>query len=110
MSSSSGMRSRCSVFQSSSDKTLSSTRPLHETIQHHLPPGLVEIDGELVAVDDRDGAGAEFLVEDSRARRIGGRRAGALGDELAVDQHRAAGRLALAVPPAEAPAGRARAP
>src|SRR5829696_1817836 len=48
-------------------------------------------------------------MEDPRADRISGGRAGALRDELAFEQHRAARRLALAVA-AEAAAGRARAP
>lgn len=47
-------------------------RLLHERVEHHLPAGLVEIDGELVAVDAGDGAGAELDVEDAGALAIGG--------------------------------------
>src|SRR5215217_3998320 len=61
---------------------------LDETVQHHLPPRLVESDGELVAIDCGDGPGAEFRVEHPPVDRKTGA-AGRLRDELAFDQHRA---------------------
>jgi hypothetical protein len=36
-----------------------------KTIQHALPPGMLEVDFEFVAFDDGDGAVAEFAVEDA---------------------------------------------
>ena len=66
--------------------------PLHEGIQHALLAGLVEIDGQLVAVDRADAAIAEFLVEDALADRIvAGAADDALGDQFALDQARAGG-------------------
>src|SRR4051812_36044493 len=74
-----------------------SPRPLHKTIQHHLPPRLVEIDGELVAVDEGDGARTEFGVEHPAALGKGCGGARGLRHELAFDHRRpaAAGRGAL---------------
>ena len=43
------------------------SNPLHEAIHHALLAGLVELDGQLVAVDGDDVAVAEFLVEDAVA-------------------------------------------
>ena len=45
-----------------------SSHPLHKAIHHPLLPGLVELDGEFVAVDGSDVAIAEFLVEDAVAQ------------------------------------------
>src|SRR6476661_3453321 len=45
----------------------SGSAPLDEAIHHLLAPGLVEIHGELVAVDLRDAAIAEFLVKHAHA-------------------------------------------
>jgi len=42
---------------------------LHKTIHHPFPPGMFEVDFELVAFDLDDGAVAEFLVEDALAER-----------------------------------------
>jgi hypothetical protein len=36
---------------------------MNERVQHHLPTGLVEIDGQLVAVDAGDRVGAELDAE-----------------------------------------------
>ncbi len=47
---------------------------LDKTLQHHFAAGLVEIDGELVAVGGSDRAGAEFRVKHPRACREGGAR------------------------------------
>src|SRR5688500_4831157 len=57
-----GRRALSSADQPRTSATL--PRWFHKTVEYHLPPGLVEIDGELVAVDGGDRAGAEFLVED----------------------------------------------
>jgi hypothetical protein len=66
------------------------SRPLHKTIHHALFAGLVEGDGELVAVDVDDVAVAEFLVEHAVADREGGGGAGGFGDQFAFDGERAA--------------------
>ena len=42
-------------------------RSLHEALEHHLAAGFVEVDGELVAIDERDGARPEFQMEHPRA-------------------------------------------
>jgi hypothetical protein len=60
------------------------SRPLDETIHHALLARLVELDGELVAVDGGDVAVAEFLVEDAVAEREGGDGTGGFGDELCL--------------------------
>ena len=58
----------------------------HEAVENALLAGLVEVDGQLVAVDRRDVAVAEFLVEhpvaDGKEGGLGRHR---LGDEFAVD-------------------------
>ena len=70
-----------------------SRRP-DKPVQHPFLPGLVEVDGQLVAFYCRDVAVAEFLVEDAVADLEGG---GGVGDgfrhQLALDDaalHRAA--------------------
>src|SRR4030067_377765 len=54
------------------------SHPLDEAVDHLFLPGLVEIDGELVAVDLHHMAIAELLVEDAHpdreARALGGAR------------------------------------
>src|ERR1700736_5664070 len=65
--------------------------PLHEAIHHALLAGLVELDGELVAVDRGDVAVAELEVEHAVADREGGNRAARAGGELALDGERGAG-------------------
>src|SRR6267142_2357680 len=65
-------------------------RPLHETIDHFLLPGLLERDGELVAVDLHHVAVAEFLVKHAIVEREFRNRAGGFGDQLAFDHHRSA--------------------
>ena len=42
---------------------MSSSHPLHKTIHHALFAGLVEMDGQLVAVHGGDVAVAEFLMK-----------------------------------------------
>ena len=54
--------------------------PLDKTIHHALLAGLVEADGELVAVHQSDVAVAEFLVKHAIAEGKSGDRAGRLGD------------------------------
>src|SRR5687768_8327681 len=63
---------------------------LHEAVEHLLPPGLLEINGELVALDRIDLAVAEFQVEDAFADPVGGAAAvvGGAGDEFALDGQR----------------------
>ena len=69
-----------------------------EGIDHALLAGAVEIDGELVAVDGRDGSGAEFLVEHALAAGEAGLAADdAPGDQLALDGQRLAGRAVARV-------------
>jgi hypothetical protein len=68
----------------------------HETVHHALFPGLVEVDGQLVAVDMGHVPVAELLVEHAvtgRERRDG---AGGFGDQFALDRegHAAFGRAA----------------
>src|ERR1700722_3944828 len=62
---------------------------LDETVHHLLLAGMVEIDGELVALDVGDIAVTELLVEDAVAGAEGRGGAGRLGDELALDGERA---------------------
>src|ERR1700750_1492543 len=70
---------------SSPRMTAQGSHPLHKTIHHPLFAGLVEADGELVAVDGGDVAVAEFQVEDAVADAEGGRGAGGFPDECAFD-------------------------
>src|SRR3954453_7308006 len=65
------------------------SRPLHKTVDDLLLAGLVEGDGELVAVDLGDAAVAEFLVEDAVGEREFRGCAGGFRDQLALDRHRA---------------------
>src|SRR5947208_13931970 len=60
--------------------------PLHKTIYDLLLAGLVEGDGELVAVDPRDAAIAEFLVEDAVGEGEFRGRAGGFGHQFALDR------------------------
>ena len=78
------------------------SHPAHKTIQHLLLSGLVEIDGEFVAVDCRDVAVAEFLVKDTVAEfERGGVCGDGFGDELAFygsALHRAAACAIASMP------------
>ena len=67
------------------------SHPLHKAIHHALLPRLVEIDGQLVAVDGGNVAVAEFLVEDAVAEGEGRGGAGGFGDEFAFDGEGEAG-------------------
>src|SRR5262249_47482215 len=57
------------------------------TVDHLLLAGLVEGDGELVAVDLHHMAVAEFLVKHAVVQCKFGYRAGGFGDQLALDGH-----------------------
>ena len=62
-----------------------SPHPLHKPVQHPLLPGLVEIDGELVAFHGHHVAVAELHVEDAVAcREVGGGVGDGFGDEFAL--------------------------
>src|SRR6476659_3541293 len=50
--------------------------PLDERVEDPFLAGLVEVDGELVALDRRHPAIAELLMEDAFADTVRGRRAG----------------------------------
>ena len=67
------------------------SHPLHKTIHHALLARLVELDGQLVAVDGGDVAVAELDVKhpvaDCELRGAGG-----FGDQFAVDGQRFAAR------------------
>lgn len=82
-------------IESRSNFLFSLTHPFHKPVQHPLLPRLVEINRELVAINRRNVAVAELEVEDAVADRVGGGRAGGLGDEFAFDG--GAARAALAV-------------
>ena len=58
---------------------------LDEAVDHLLLPGLVEIDGELVAVHLSDAAIAEFLVKDAGAHFESRAFGGAGRDQRAFD-------------------------
>src|SRR5262245_6995803 len=66
------------------DRVLS--HPLHKTVDHLLLAGLLEGDGELVAVDLHDMAVAEFLVEDAVVQGEFGNRGG-FRHQLTLDHH-----------------------
>src|SRR4026209_1629849 len=61
---------------------------LDEAVHHLLLPCLVEIDGELVAVDLRDAAIAEVLMEHAHADRKSGALRRARRHQRAVDGDR----------------------
>src|SRR5579871_5803510 len=67
-----------------------SSHPLDEAVDHALLTRLVELDGELVAVDRGHVAVAELDVEDAVADRIIGDGAGRSSYELALDGERSA--------------------
>ena len=77
---------------------MSLSHPLHETIDDALLAGAVELDRQLVAVDGRDVAVAEFLVKDAVAEREGGDSTGRLRHQLALDGERQATRAATPLP------------
>src|SRR5246127_583541 len=66
------------------------SRPLDKTVHDLLLAGLVEGDGELVAVDLHDMAVAEFLVEDAVVERELRHGAGGFCHQLALDSEGAA--------------------
>src|SRR5258708_26949187 len=66
------------------------SHPFHEAIHHALLAGLVEQDGELVAVHRGDVAVAEFEMEYAVADGKVGTRAGRAGHQLAFDGERGA--------------------
>ena len=70
-----------------------------KTIEDLFFAGLVEGDGELVAVDAGDLAIAELVVKDSATDRERRLRAGALGDQFTFDGGRPARRTASYVAP-----------
>src|SRR6185312_5916618 len=85
------------------------SRPCHELVDHLLLACLVEVDGELVALDMSDAPIAEFLMEDAFAARelrgagVGGlHRIGLRLDQRWARAHAAGGR---AVGLRAAPAG-----
>src|SRR5262245_37580070 len=102
--------SRSSVHGRGVCQNGSASHPPHKTIHHLLLTGLVERDGELVAVDHDDVAVAELLVEHAIADRKLGSRAGRLGDQLALDGERAgaAGAGGAGHAPDGGPVSRAR--
>src|SRR5581483_11058781 len=59
-----------------------------EAVHNALAAGLVEVDGELVAVDLGDMAVAELLVEDALAQLEARARGRGGGHQLALDGHR----------------------
>src|SRR5690349_10757611 len=67
-----GCSRQCPRYCCRGDRALS--HPLHKTVDHLLLAGLVEGDGELVAVDLHHMAIAEFLVEDAVIQREFGNR------------------------------------
>src|ERR1019366_7725438 len=66
------------------------SRPLDEAIDHLLFAGLLERDGELVAVDFHDVAVTEFLVKHPVVQRKFRGGASGFRDQFALDHHRAA--------------------
>lgn len=76
---------------------------LEEAVENHFPAGLVEVNGELVAVDAGHGAGSELGVEDSLAVLEGGGRARGFGDQLALDLPRTARAATPALSPVQSP-------
>src|SRR5680860_1862638 len=76
---------------------LSASHPLDETVDHLLAPGLLEIDGQLVAVDRGHPAIAELLVENARADIDAGALRRARGHQGPVDGQRFAARRVAAL-------------
>src|SRR5215475_6260108 len=76
----------------------STSHPLHKAVHHLLLPGLIERDGELVALDLHNVAVAEFLVEHTVADRIGRDRPGRFRHQFAFDCHRAAPTGSATIP------------
>ena len=74
------------------------SRSFDKAVHHLLLAGLVEGDGELVAVNLHDMAIAEFLVENAVMKRKLRNRAGGLCHQLALDaiQKRIAARTTVA--------------
>ena len=75
------------------------SHPLNKTIHHPLFAGLVEADGQLVAVHGGDVAVAEFQVKHALADGEVRRRAGGFGDQFAFDGERGGGAALLGVDP-----------
>src|SRR5688572_4533668 len=65
-----------------------SARPIDEAVEHALLARLVEVDGELVAVDAHDAAIAEFLMKHAIARGEACRGFRIARHELALDDAR----------------------
>src|SRR5688572_20248959 len=81
-----------------------------EAIQYLLPAGVLEVDLQLVALDRRDRAVAELLVEDSLAQRqvIAALVAEADGGSFHFDRGAGVGVVELAPHPALFPLGSGR--
>src|ERR1700722_4865026 len=82
------------------------SHPLDKTIDHLLLAGFFERDGELVAVDLRHLAVAEFLGKDAIAERELGSCAGGFRDQFALDGH--GGALVAGKAAGVAPRGKRR--
>src|SRR5262245_1539485 len=81
----------------------------HEAVQNPLLAGLVEVDGELVAVDGDDQPVAELLVEHPFSTGIAGAAAGRGGHQLGLDGLGTGGAAAVVAGPlllGPLPAGR----
>src|SRR6267378_2578273 len=72
------------------DARLNPSRPLDETVDDLLLAGLLEGDGEFVAVDLDDMAVAELLVKHAIVQRELRHRAGGFRDQFALDGQRRA--------------------
>src|SRR5687767_317841 len=72
----------------------SRSRPLDEAVEDAFLAGLVEVDGELVAVHPDDLAIAEFLVENALARGEGAGTLGIARHELALNDARGGAQAA----------------
>ena len=65
--------------------------PLHEAVQNLLPPGLLELNSELVAFDRDNLAVSELQVKDALAGNEAGRLVGnGFHDKLTLDRARSA--------------------
>src|SRR6186997_418150 len=78
-------RRNCLKSQANCNKSQWPSNALDEGVDHLLLPCLVEIDGELVAVDMGHPAIAEFLVEHAHPNLKPGAFSGARRDQSAVD-------------------------